>query len=642
MPEIDYQRDSDGFLPIEAYGAIGSGRTVALVGSDGSIDWCPFPRIDSPSTFGRILNVHKGGYWQIKPRDQYTTSRHYLEDTNILVTRFETATGSAEIVDFMPTLGFGADLGVNDRIHDGMIVRIVRGVRGKVEMRQELFAAFNYGRDGNEYEIVDGRGALVCGPSEYLSILCQAPLERFEGGLATNFNVAENEEQHFVCTHHNKPAPIWLGMVPGMVQRLFNNELLGWRSWIGRCTYDGPYADAVRRGALTLKMLDYLPTGAVAAAATTSLPEHIGGVRNWDYRYAWIRDTTYVLYTLISIGYREEAESFFQWVIDATDIDPSRLKIMYRVDGGHELEELELDHLSGYKHSAPVRIGNKAANQRQLDVYGEVLDAAHTYRMFGGFISRALWTYLVNVANEVLIHWKEPDAGIWEVRSEPRRMTYSNVMCWVALDRAIKLAELDDREAPVDEWRAVKEQIREDVMTLGVSPERGAFVEAFGGQALDASALSFPLRHFIEANHPIMKATIEAIDRELAVDGLVARYKVEADNDDNLDGLPGDEGHFVITSCWMIDCLTALHEFDRAKEAIEQMLARANDLGLFAEQIDSKTGQHLGNFPQAFSHLAITNAIVNYARVTGQIAAHESAAGEHPSGGLEPAYGGVD
>jgi GH15 family glucan-1,4-alpha-glucosidase len=389
-------------------------------------------------------------------------------------------------------------------------------------------------------------------------------------------------------------------------------------------------------------MLDYLPTGAVAAAATTSLPEHIGGVRNWDYRYAWIRDTTYVLYTLISIGYREEAESFFQWVIDATDIDPSRLKIMYRVDGGHDLEEIELDHLSGYKHSAPVRIGNKAAEQRQLDVYGEVLDAAHTYRMFGGFISRALWSYLVNVANEVLVHWREPDAGIWEVRSEPRRMTYSNVMCWVALDRAIKLAELDDREAPVDEWRAVKEQIREDVMTLGVSPERGAFVEAFGGQALDASALSFPLRHFIEADHPIMRATIEAIEDELADDGLVARYKVEADGE-NLDGLEGEEGRFVITSCWHIDCLIALHEFDRAKEAIEQMLARANDLGLFAEQIDAESGQHLGNFPQAFSHLAIINSIINYARFTGQIDEPASAeTGEPPSGGLTLAYGEVD
>jgi GH15 family glucan-1,4-alpha-glucosidase len=312
------------------------------------------------------------------------------------------------------------------------------------------------------------------------------------------------------------------------------------------------------------------------------------------------------------------------------------------VDGEHDLEEIELDHLSGYKHSAPVRVGNKAFEQRQLDVYGEVLDAAHTYRHFGGFISRALWSYLEKVADEVLAHWREPDAGIWEVRSEPRRMTYSNVMCWVALDRAIRLAELDQRDAPVDEWRTVKEQIREDVMTLGVSPERGTFVEAFGGGDLDASALSFPLRHFIEAGHPVMKATIEAIERELTVDGLVARYKVEADGEDNLDGLPGDEGHFVITSCWRIDCLTALHEFDRAREAIEQMLARANDLGLFAEQIDSESGQHLGNFPQAFSHLSIANSIINYARVTGQIAAPDTAEGKHPSGGLQPAYGGVD
>ncbi len=642
MRDINYQRDRDGFLPIEGYGAIGNGRTVALVGSDASIDWCSFPRLDSPSTFGRILDVDKGGYWQIKPREEYSTSRQYLEDTNILVTRFTTASGVAEVVDFMPTMGFGSDFGINGRIHAGMIVRIVRGLQGRVPMRQELFPAFNYGRDGHEFEMVDGRGAIVCGPGEYLSLLCRLPLERFKGGLATDFSVEAEQEHHFVAAHHSHPAPVWLGMVPGMVERLYTCELQGWRTWLARCTYDGPYQDAVRRSALTLKMLDYLPSGAVAAAATTSLPEHIGGVRNWDYRYAWIRDTTYVLYSMISIGYREEAEGFFQWVIDASEVDPARLKIMYQVDGEHELEEVELDHLTGYKHSKPVRIGNQAARQRQLDVYGEILDAAHIYRSFGGFISNALWAYLVKVANEVLEHWREPDAGIWEVRSGPRRMTYSNVMCWVALDRAMKLAELDCREAPIDEWRATKEQIREEVMTLGVSPERGTFVESFGGDDLDASALSFPLRHFIAADHPVMRATIEAIERELTVDGLVARYAVDEDGE-NLDGLPGDEGRFVITSCWRIDCLTALHEFDRAKEAIEQMLARANDLGLFAEQIDPDTGQHLGNYPQAFSHLAIINAIVNYARVTGQIRDLRGAVlDEQISGALEAAYGGVD
>ncbi|HEX2281743.1 MAG TPA: glycoside hydrolase family 15 protein, partial [Thermomicrobiales bacterium] len=590
-------------------------------------------------------DARRGGYWRIAPPAGYRTTRRYIDGTNILLTRFETDTGTAEVVDFMPTLGFGAGLGIADRVHDGMIVRIVRGVRGTVTMRQELFPAFNYGRDDNTFEIVPRRGVLICGPGEYLSVLCESAMEIDGGGLTGEFDIEAGDEKHFVATHHDRPAPIWLDFVPGMVDRLFNNELLGWRSWIGRCSYEGPYADAVRRSALTLKMLDYLPTGAVAAAATTSLPEHLGGVRNWDYRYAWIRDSTYVLYSLITIGYREEAESFFQWVIDASDIDPSNLKIMYRVDGRLDLHEVELDHLSGYKNSEPVRIGNKAFQQRQLDVYGEVLDAAHTYRRFGGFISSALWDYLAEVVAEVLKHWREPDAGIWEVRSEPRRMTYSNVLCWVALDRAVRLAEIDRRDAPVQAWREVRDTIRQEVMEMGVDSERGVFTEAFGGTALDASALSFPHRHFIAADHPVMRATIEAIERELSVDGLVARYKVDGDDDDNLDGLPGSEGHFVITSCWLIDCMIGLGQTERARGHIERMLERANDLGLFAEQIDPRTGCHLGNFPQAFSHLSIINSIVNYARATGALQDVEEESddtGELSAGQLEIPYEGVD
>jgi GH15 family glucan-1,4-alpha-glucosidase len=618
LKHISYERDNDGFLPIEAYGAIGNGRTVALVGSDGSIDWCPFPRIDGPSVFARLLDVDRGGYWQISPVGHHRTSRRYLEDTNILLTRFETDSGAAEVVDFMPTIAMGTDLGVNDRVYDGMIVRIVRGVTGEVQMRQDLYPAFNYGRDGNEFELVDGRGALICGPSEYLSVLCDVELHINGGGLHSEFSVSKGEEVHFTATHHAHPAPIWIDIVPGMIERLFGGQLLGWRTWVGRCTYEGPYAEAVRRSALTLKMLDYLPTGAVAAAATTSLPEHIGGVRNWDYRYAWIRDTTYVLYSLIAIGYREEAESFFQWVIDASDMNASDLRIMYRVDGEHDLDEFELEHMTGYKNSKPVNIGNKAFEQLQLDVWGEVLDAAHTYRRFGGFISKALWAYLLELAEQVMLNWQKPDAGIWEVRSEPRRMTYSNVMCWVALDRAIHLAEIDDRDAPVDEWKETREQIFEEVMTQGVHPDKGVFTESFGGEDLDASALSFPLRHFLPVDHPIMKATIEAIADELMENGLVARYKVEEDGE-NLDGLPGTEGKFVITTFWYIDCLIGLGEIDRAKDAIEKMLERSNDLGLFSEQIDAKTGDFLGNFPQAFSHLALINTIINYARATDQM-----------------------
>lgn len=645
MKHVTYQRDKDGFLPIEGYGAIGNGRTVALVGSDASIDWCPFPRIDSPSVFARILDVQHGGYWQIKPTEAFTTSRRYLEDTNILLTRFTTATGSAEVVDFMPTLGMGTDLGINDRIHDGMIVRIVRGLSGSVAMRQELYPAFNYGRDGNDFELVNGRGALICGPSEYLSILCAVEMRVNDGGLVGDFIVEAHEECHFVTTHHAHPAPIWVDLMPGMVDRMFGSQLLAWRSWIGRCTYDGPYAETVKRSALTLKMLDYLPTGAFMAAATTSLPEHIGGVRNWDYRYAWIRDTTYILYSLIAIGYREEAESFFQWVIDASNVNAADLRIMYQVDGEHDLTEFELDHMTGYKHSKPVNIGNRAFEQVQLDVWGEVLDAAHTYRRFNGFISRALWSYLYELTQEVVKNWRKPDSGIWEIRSGPRRMTYSNVMCWVALDRAIHLAELDKRDAPIELWKATRAEIYDEVMRLGVHPERGVFTESFGGKDLDASALSFPLRHFVPADHPVMKATIEAIADELMDNGLVARYQV-AEDGENLDGLPGKEGKFVITTFWYIDCLIGLGETERARQALEKMIERSNDLGLYSEQIDATTGEFLGNFPQAFSHLSLINTIINYARATDQMTAHsatrtgELAAGEINLDKLESSWSG--
>lgn len=614
---LHYRRDITGYLPIEAYGAVGNGRTVALIGSDASIDWLCFPRIDGASVFGRLLDSDRGGYWQISPTENWTVRRHYIEDTNVLVTRFETQSGIAEVVDFMPSIGFGANLGIVDRLFAGMVIRIVRGVEGTVALRQEIAPRFDYGRDTPIFELVPGRGALIKGRKEYLSINCRMPLEMDERALTTDFVIGEDEEHHFIASYHGTPAALWLGVAPGTSDRLFGYELLGWRTWISRCEYEGPYSEHVRRSALTLKLLDYMPTGAMAAAATTSLPEDLGGVRNWDYRYSWVRDTTYAIYSFMSIGYREEAESFFQWIVDATNLQASALQIMYSVGGETDLTEHELDHLSGYRGSSPVRIGNGAHTQKQLDVWAELLDAAHTYRRFGGAISETLWNYMASVVNQVLFHWREPDSGIWEVRSEPRRMTYSNVMSWVALDRAIKLGQIDKRAAPYDLWLKVRDEIYAEVMQYGVDPQAGVFTQSFGSTELDASTLSFPLRHFIDANHPVMSKTIDAIAKELSYEGLVARYKV-SDNGSNLDGLAGDEGHFVLTSCWLIDCLIARDEFDRAKEHLERLLSHANDLGLYAEQIDPATGEHLGNFPQAFSHLGIINTIINYARATGE------------------------
>lgn len=617
LGRCDYQRDADGYLPIEAYGAIGNGRTAALVGSDASIDWLCFPRIDSPSIFGRVLDSRKGGYWQIRPVEPWTSRRHYIEDTNVLVTQFTTDSGVVEVVDLMPSIGFGANLGIVDRLTSGMVVRIVRGVEGTVRMRQEIAAAFDYGRDRPDYEIIPGRGAIIKGKTEHLSVTCLSPFT-VQGEILTNeFDVNPDAEQHIAASYHGSRGAVWMEVLSGTTDRLFGYELLGWRTWISRCTYEGPYSDHVRRSALALKLLDYLPSGAMAAAATTSLPENLGGVRNWDYRYTWIRDTTFAIYSFLSIGYREEAESFFQWVIDATNLNASSLQIMYRVEGEKELEEFELEHLSGYRNSGPVRVGNGAFRQRQLDVWGELLDAAHTYRRFGGVISETLWEYLTAVVNQVLEQWRETDSGIWEVRSEPRRMTYSNMMNWVALDRAIKLARLDGRRAPYKLWERTRDEIRDEVYRYGVSPDTGTFVQGFGGSTLDAAMLSFPIRHFAFATDPVMSATIDAIERELTTNGLVARYKV-SDDAINVDGLPGNEGHFVLTSCWLIDCLIARNDLDRAHDLLERLLDRSNDLGLFAEQIDPETGAHLGNTPQALSHLGVINSIINYARATGE------------------------
>lgn len=624
---LSYQRDAAGYLPIEAYGAVGNGRTVALIGSDASIDWLCFPRIDGPSVFGRILDANRGGYWQIAPREAYTASRHYIEDTNVLVTRFETSSGIAEVVDFMPSIGFGANLGIVDRLFSGMVIRIVRGVEGHVRMRQVIAPRFDYGRGTPVIELVPGRGALLKGRNAYLSINCGCPLEMDDAQLSCDIFIGPGEEEHIVASYHGSRGAVWVGIAPGTSDRLFGYELLGWRTWISRCTYEGAYSEHVRRSALTLKLLDYMPTGAMAAAATTSLPEDLGGVRNWDYRYSWIRDTTYAIYSFLSIGYREEAESFFQWIIDATDLQASSLQIMYTVGGETELPEQELSHLEGYRGSRPVRIGNGAYRQKQLDVWAELLDAAHTYRRFGGAISETLWNYLASLVNQVLIHWREPDSGIWEVRSEPQRMTYSNVLSWLALDRAITLGRIDSRDAPYDLWERTCDEIRAEVMRYGIDPKTGVFTQAFGSTALDASTLSFPIRHFIDASHPVMSKTIDAIMEELTIDGLVARYKV-SDEGVNVDGLTGDEGHFVLTSCWLIDCLIARGDLCRAKELLERMLDRANDLGLYAEQIDPHTGAHLGNFPQAFSHLGVINSILNYARATGEF---------DPLPGLEPA-----
>lgn len=620
------RRDADGYLPIEAYGVIGNGETLALVGADGSIDWCPFPRIDSPSVFARILDAERGGFWQIAPAEPWSVTRSYMDDTNVLVTRFETDDGVVELVDLMPSIAFGSDLGISQRLRDGLLLRVVRGVEGKVRMRMDLAPRFNYGREAATWEIIPHKGALLCGQSGALRVAATVPLQAGDDRLVADFAIEAGHQEIASANYHDTATVVWTDLPKHTAQDLVIREVEGWTRWIGRCTYHGPYADQVRRSVLILKLLDNIPSGAMAAAATTSLPESIGGERNWDYRYAWIRDTSYALHAFHSTGYRDEAEGFLQWVVDVTRDDPSSLQIMYRVDGESDLDEVILDHLAGYRHSTPVRIGNGAHAQRQLDRFGEVIDAAWVHRRFGGVINDALWSYLVKLTEVVEERWQQPDAGIWEVRSGERRMTYSNVMCWVAIDRAIQLAKKDSRDAPLDRWRALRHQIREDVMTHGVCAG-GYFSQGFDDDVLDAAALSFPLRHFVDVDHPVMKATIDRIVSDLSKDELVWRY-VSEDGKENVDGLAGHEGAFVLCSCWLIDCLVGLGELDRAEDLLQKLLARGNDLGLFSEEIDASTGAFLGNFPQAFSHLGLINAIVNLGRARGKAA---QAPDEHES-----------
>ena len=616
MPRpICYERDDDGYLPIEGYGAIGNGRTVALVGADGSIDWCPFPRTDRPPVFARILDAEQGGYWQIVPGEPWTSTRRYLDDTNILVTTFTTDSGVVELVDLMPSIAFGSDLGLSKRLWDGMLLRIVRGVRGNVPMRQEIRPGFNYGRERTCVELIAGRGALLSGESAALRVILSAEMTAVDDGVVATWLASEGDECFASAGYHGLGAVVWADLPDDEARDLYDREVDGWQRWMARCTYDGPYQACVRRSALVLKLLDYLPSGAMAAAATTSLPEKLGGVRNWDYRYAWIRDTSFAIHALNSIGFRDEAEGFLQWVIDVTNDDPTALQIMYRVDGGSDLAEIELEHLSGYKGSRPVRIGNGAHHQAQLDRFGEIIDAAWAHRRFGGVVNAALWEYITEVVDLILERWRNVDSGIWEVRSEPRRMTYSNVMCWVGIERAIRLAEADGRAAPLERWRAARDEMHAEIMRLGVA-SGGYFSQGLGDDILDAAALAFPLRSFVAVDHPVMRRTIEAVERELTVDGLVGRYVVH-DDGDNVDGLPGDEGRFLLCSCWLIDCLTGLGELERATELLEKLLERANDLGLYAEEVDADTGAFLGNFPQAFSHLGLINSIVNLARAQG-------------------------
>lgn len=600
------------YQPIENYGVIGNLRTVALVAKNGSIDWFCFPRFDSPSVFGAILDAARGGSFRIQPLAEATEKQVYWPDTNILVTRFLSNDGVGEIVDYMPVRA-----ALEDEQH--LLIRRVRVSRGTMRFRMECRPAFNYGRDAHQTRI--GRhGATFHSPGLDLRLSADIPLKRLGGGVMAEFELNQGAGCCFVLHRFERgEASREYGIQE--CDDLFHETIEYWRRWLAKSQYRGRWREMVNRSALVLKLLTYGPTGAIVAAPTCSLPESLGGGRNWDYRYAWIRDAAFTLYSLLRIGFTEEAAKFMTF-LDARchEMKPDgALQTVYGIDGRHVLKEETLDHWEGYRGSRPVRIGNAAYRQLQLDIYGELMDSIYLFNKYGTPISNELWFYVRRLTNWVCANWKRKDDAIWEVRGGPRDFVYSKLMCWVALDRAWRIAQKRSLPADHARWLRVRDEIYNTIMKRGWNEKRGAFVQSYGSDALDASTLLMPLVFFAAPGDPRILSTIDAINRPpnqggLVSDGLVFRYDVAK----TPDGLKGTEGTFNICTFWLVDALTRASRdqpqrlYD-ARLLFEQMLGYANHLGLYAEQIDSR-GAALGNFPQALTHLALISAAYNLDR----------------------------
>jgi GH15 family glucan-1,4-alpha-glucosidase len=605
------------YQPIENYGIIGDMHTAALVGMNGSIDWLCFPHFDSPSVFAAILDDAKGGRYQIKPASgEPKCKQHYWPDTNVLITRFLMAEGVGEVTDYMTA--HGHESGREDHHHQ--LFRKVSAVRGKVRFSLECRPAFNYARDRHEVRITP-EGAVLHSPDLSLALSTRIPLQVRGGAAAAEFTLEEGQSAIFVLQETGSDGDCQACVSQEEAEEVFRQTIDFWRRWLSKCTYTGRWREMVHRSALVLKLLTYAPTGAIVAAPTTSLPETIGGGRNWDYRFTWIRDAAFTLYGFMRIGFTDEAARFMEWLAARShELDPDdSLQIMYGIEGQHELTEKTLDHLEGYRGSRPVRIGNAAYRQLQLDIYGELMDAVYLFNKYGSPISYELWEYLRRLLDYVCRNWQKKDEGIWEVRSGQQHFVFSKLMCWVALDRGLRLAEKRSFPADRTQWLENRDRLYEEIMRRGWSRERQAFVQAFDSRSLDASNLIMPLVFFVSPSDPRMLKTLDAILQSpqkggLTSDGLVYRYHPEK----CIDGLSGKEGSFNMCSFWLAEALTRAGRFDhrrleKARLVFEQMLSYANHLGLFGEETGSQ-GEALGNFPQAFTHLALISAAFNLDR----------------------------
>ena len=601
------------YQPIQDYGIVGDMHTAALVGTDGSIDWLCFPHFDSPSVFAAVLDDEKGGRFKIAPAKEGAARKQlYWPDTNVLVTRFFTPDGVGEVIDYMP-------VGVPENGHGyHQLVRRVRVVRGEMGFRMECSPAFDYARaeHGTEisYEGATFRSADLC-----LGLSTRVPLREDGAAAVAEFSLEEGSSAVFVLRETEAGGDCGPSPSEEREEELFVQTVEYWRRWLSKCTYSGRWREVVHRSALTLKLLTYEPTGAIVAAPTMGLPEGLGGERNWDYRYTWIRDAAFTLYGLLRIGFTEEASAFMGWIEARCQHSASdgSLQLMYGLDGRHDLTEETLDHLDGYKGSRPVRLGNGAYDQLQLDIYGELMDAVYLYNKHGSPISYDLWTRLRTLVNWVCDNWRREDEGIWEVRGGRRHFVYSKLMCWVAVDRGLRLASKRSFPADRERWLAVRDEIYEEIMDRGWSPERNAFVQSYDDDTLDASNLIMPLVFFLAPNDPRMLGTLDATNRPprdggLVSNNLVYRYDVERSSD----GLAGEEGTFSLCTFWLVEALTRAGRTDEARLMFEQMLGYANHLGLYAEEI-GHSGEALGNFPQAFTHLTLISAAFNLDRALG-------------------------
>jgi GH15 family glucan-1,4-alpha-glucosidase len=583
-------------LRIEDYALIGDTQTAALVGINGSIDWLCLPRFDSGACFAALLGTEDNGHWLLAPkRGRRATSRRYRDRSLVLVTEWQTKTGTVRVTDFMPP-----------RSGQPNLVRLVEGISGTVDMKTELVLRFDYGRLVPWVRRVGGDICAASGPD---AVCLRANVPMHGEGLKTRgeFTVRKGETVHFVLSWHPSFEPPNEPPHPGGA---LERTLTWWRDWCERGRYEGLYAREVQDSLMVLKAMTYGPTGGLVAAPTTSLPEEIGGVRNWDYRYCWVRDASFSLWALHVGGYTDEARAFVDWLLRAAGGDPGNLQTLYGPAGESRLPEFELDWLPGYEGSLPVRIGNAASTQFQLDVYGEVLDTLHLARQFGLGTGVDAWKLAKHLVEFVVEHWQDPDEGIWEVRGPRRHFTHSRVMAWVALDRAVKAIEKHNLDGPLEKWRRVRQEIHDEVLEKGFDKQRNTFTQYYGSSELDASLLMIPLVHFLPATDPRMRGTIEAIQRELMVDGFVLRYPTEKTDD----GLPPGEGSFLACTFWLVDNLALTGQLDEATEIFERMLALRNDVGLLAEEYDSRRGRQVGNFPQAFTHVGLVNSAYNLNR----------------------------